>query len=75
MPDDQANANEGADPSDDIKKQNPSGTTTADLTGRHDDPNRAGAGEGPDAGENDDTKTQDLAKAGRADFDPDAGQE
>lgn len=81
MPDDQANANEGADPSDDIKKQNPGGTTTADLTGGHDDSDRAGAGEGPDAGtgsdaeENDDTKTQDLAKAGRPDFDPDAGQE
>lgn len=75
MPDDQANANEGANPSDDIKKQNPGGTTTAGLTGGHDDPDRAGAGEGPDAGENDDIKTQDLAKAGRPYFDPNAGQE
>lgn len=31
MADDQANADEGADPSADIKKQNPGGTTTAEI--------------------------------------------
>ncbi|MEG3150109.1 hypothetical protein U1769_09435 [Sphingomonas sp. ZT3P38] len=31
---DQPNANEGADPSSDIRKQNPGGTTTADLAGQ-----------------------------------------
>lgn len=82
---DQDNAGEGADPSRDIKAQNPGETTTADLahgTGQ----SRAGAGEGADAdgagaaedkheqgGRN--TKTQDLAKAGRDDMDPNAGQE
>jgi len=54
MPD-EANANEGADPSDDIRKQNPGGTTSADPA------------EGEGKGE---TKVQDLAKAGRTDFDP-----
>lgn len=36
MPDEDAkpNANEGADPSDDIRKQNPGETTTADLAER-----------------------------------------
>ena len=53
-----ANGDEGADPSADIKKQNPGGTTVEDLT--------EGGG---------DTKTQDLAKAGREDMDPDAGAE
>ena len=53
MPD-EANANEGADPSDDIRKQNPGGTTTEDLAD--------GEGKG-------ETKVQDLAKAGRKDFD------
>lgn len=37
MSDDRANANEGADPSSDIDKQNPGATTTSDLTGGHDD--------------------------------------
>ncbi|SDA22552.1 hypothetical protein [Sphingomonas sp. NFR15] len=32
MSDDRANTNEGADPSNDIHKQNPGGTTTNDLT-------------------------------------------
>lgn len=47
---------------------------------------RAGIGEGPDVGadgkakdeseqENEATKTQDLAKAGRKNFDPNAGEE
>lgn len=83
MPDNQPSSDEGADPSADIQKQNPDGKTTADITGGHDDPDRAGAGEGPDAGGDGkahdevapDTKTQDLAKAGRDDVDPDAGQE
>ena len=35
--DDRPNANEGADPSEDVRKQNPGETTTADLT----DPDRA----------------------------------
>jgi hypothetical protein len=46
---------------------------------------RAGAGEGPDAGadgkahdegeQESSTKTQDLAKAGRKDFDPNEGSD
>lgn len=51
---DQDNASEGADPANDIKQQNPGATTTADLAGKGDDKN----------------KVQDLAKAGREDFDP-----
>ena len=47
----------------------------AAAKGDHDNPDRAGAGEGPDAGTGSDTKTQDLAKAGRKDFDPNDGQE
>ena len=39
---DRANADEGADPSDDIRKQNPGETTTADLAEESDDgPSRA----------------------------------
>jgi hypothetical protein len=39
---DRANADEGADPSDDIRKQNPGETTTADLAEKpDDDPSRA----------------------------------
>lgn len=41
MGDPETNANEGADPSDDIRKQNPAATTTADLArqpARHDAP-------------------------------------
>lgn len=34
---DRANADEGADPSDDIRKQNPGETTTADLAEEPDD--------------------------------------
>lgn len=34
---DRANADEGADPSDDIRKQNPGETTTADLAEASDD--------------------------------------
>ncbi|WP_150126882.1 hypothetical protein [Sphingomonas panacis] len=37
MSDNRANANEGADLSSDIDKQNPGETTTSDLTGGHDD--------------------------------------
>jgi hypothetical protein len=82
---DRANANEGADPSSDIKQQNLGGTTTGDLT-QGTGQSRAGSGEGPDTDENghakdesekngDATKTQDLAKAGRKDMDPNAGEE
>ena len=46
---------EGADPSEDLKKQNPDETTTPDLA----ETERGG-----------DSKVQDLAKAGRRDFDP-----
>lgn len=73
MTDDRANADEGSDPSGDIKRQNPGGTTTGDITGGGDD--RAGAGEGSDADDRSDGKTQEAAKAGRSDFDPNAGQE
>ena len=85
MSDDPANVNEGADPSSDIAKQNPDEETTGTMT-EGDDEDRAGIGEGADADENGEakdedeqpgrpTKTQDLAKAGRDGFDPDAGQE
>lgn len=66
MPDSHTNENEGADPSSDIEKQNRGDTGTGES--------RAGAGEGDDADQSD-TKAQDLAKAGRDDFDPNAGQE
>lgn len=77
MSDDRANADEGADPADDIKRQNPGETTTGDISDGAED--RAGAGEGPDA-EGEDSisdeagKVQDAARAGRTDFDPNAGQ-
>lgn len=81
---DRTNAGEGADPSGDIKRQNPGGTTTEDLsqeTGK----NRTGSA-GPDGDEeghannenghgSDATKTQDLVKAGRKDMDPNVGDE
>jgi hypothetical protein len=53
---DAPNAGEGADPSEDIRKQNPGETTTADLAERTDadDPHLA----------------EKLTKAGRPDFDP-----
>ena len=36
---DEANSNEGSDPSNDLKQQNPGGTTTADLVDK-DDPHK-----------------------------------
>jgi len=60
MTDDRSNADEGADPSSDIKKQNPGETTTSDLV---------------DRGREDTGKTEKVTKAGREDFDPNAGQE
>ena len=54
---------EGADPTDDIKKQNPGQATT--LSDAH-------AKKGSDA---DPKKVQNLAKAGRPDFNPDAGSD
>ncbi|MDB5703452.1 MAG: hypothetical protein JWN66_568 [Sphingomonas bacterium] len=56
-----ANADEGADPSKDIAEQNPGETTTADLAGR--------------TGKDDPHKAEELTKAGRKDFDPDAEPE
>jgi hypothetical protein len=66
MTDDRTNENEGADPSSDIEKQNRETGGTGES--------RAGAGEGDDADQGD-TEAQDLVKAGRDDFDPNAGQE
>jgi hypothetical protein len=80
MADDQANSNEGGSPANDIAKQNPGETTVGDMTGEATE-DRAGAGEGPDAGldgrahDEEQTKTQDLAKAGRSDFNPNDSQE
>jgi hypothetical protein len=51
---DDPNAREGADPSQEIKDQNPGETTTADLA----------------EGEESKSKVEDVAKAGRKDFDP-----
>ena len=51
---DEPNAREGADPSQDLKDQNPGETTTADLAD----------------GKESKTKVEDIAKAGREDFDP-----
>jgi hypothetical protein len=53
------NANEGADPSEDIRRGNPGEITTADMA----------EGIQPD----DPYKTEKLAKAGRVGFDPDEG--
>lgn len=61
----ETNETESADPSSDIKAQNPGATTTGDIT---DDAKNAD----DDGG---DTKVQDLVKAGRENFDPNAGQE
>ncbi len=55
MSDSEPNSDEGASPADDIKKQNPDGTTTGDQTGEADSQH----------------KVEDLAKAGRADMDTD----
>jgi hypothetical protein len=52
------NSDEGARPAEDIKKQNPDGTTTGDQTGETDG----------------DHKVDDLAKAGRDDLDTDDDQ-
>jgi hypothetical protein len=53
MNDKMPNSDEGSSPADDIKKQNPEGTTTGDQTGET-------------GGEH---KVDDLAKAGRDDMD------
>jgi hypothetical protein len=58
MSDDAPNSDEGASPADDIKKQNPGGTTTGDQTGE------TGG----------DHKVDDLAKAGRDGMDTDDDQ-
>jgi hypothetical protein len=59
MSDREPNSDEGASPAEDIKKQNPTGTTTGDQTGE------TGG----------DHKVDDLAKAGRDDLDTDKGAE
>ncbi|MEG3162642.1 hypothetical protein U1763_19245 [Sphingomonas sp. LB2R24] len=59
MSDSEPNSDEGASPADDVKKQNPTGTTTGDQTGE------TGG----------DHKVEDLAKAGRDDMDTDAEAE
>jgi hypothetical protein len=59
MSDSEPNSEEGASPSEDIKKQNPTGTTTGDQTGE------TGG----------DHKVEDLAKAGRDDMDTDEDAE
>jgi len=55
MSDSEPNSDEGASPAEDIKKQNPDGTTTGDQTGETDSQH----------------KVEDLAKAGRPDMDTD----
>ena len=59
MSDSEPNSDEGESPADDIKKQNPEGTTTGDQTGE------AGGKH----------KVEDLAKAGRSDMDTDEDAE
>jgi hypothetical protein len=59
MSDSEPNSDEGASPADDVKKQNPTGTTTGDQTGE------TGG----------DHKVEDLAKAGRDDMDTDEDAE
>lgn len=59
MSNSEPNFDEGASPADDVKKKNPTGTTTRDQTGE------AGG----------DHKVEDLAKAGRDDMDTDANAE
>lgn len=61
MTEQDGNADEGADPSEEIRRQNSGETTTADLT---DDP-------APD----DPHKAEKLARAGRDGFDPNADSE
>jgi hypothetical protein len=58
MSNETSNSDEGASPAEDIKKQNPDGTTTGDQAGETDG----------------DHKVEDLAKAGRDDLDTDDGQ-
>ena len=65
MTDDRTNEDEGANPSFDIEQNRGTG-------GKGED--RAGTGES-DGADQSDSKAQDLAKAGRDDFDPNAGQE
>jgi len=59
MSDSEPNSDEGATPADDVKKQNPTGTTTGDQTGET----------------SGDHKVEDLAKAGRNEMDTDEGAE
>ena len=59
MSDSEPNSGEGASPAHDIKKQNPTGTTTGDQTGETGDKH----------------KVEDLAKAGRDDTNTDAEAE
>ena len=59
MSNSEPNSDEGASPADDVKKQNPTGTTTSDQTGET----------------SDDHKVEDLAKAGRNDMNTDEGAE
>jgi hypothetical protein len=59
MSDSEPNSDEGASSADDVKKQNPTGTTTSDQTGE------TGG----------DHKVEDLAKAGRDDMDTDEDAE
>jgi hypothetical protein len=59
MSNSEPNSDEGASPADDVKKQNPTGTTTGDQTGE------TGG----------DHKVEDLAKAGRDDMDTDEDAE
>jgi hypothetical protein len=59
MSDSEPNSDEGASPAEDIKKQNPTGTTTGDQTGETGDAH----------------KVENLAKAGRDDMDTDADAE
>jgi hypothetical protein len=59
MSDSEPNSDEGASPAEDVKAQNPTGTTTGDQTGE------TGG----------DHKVEDLAKAGRDDMDTDEDAE
>lgn len=74
MTDSPTNDNEGVDPSSDIEKQNRTGKDAGNDIGQGTGESRVGAGEGDDADQGG-TKVQDLAKAGRDDFDPNLGQE
>ncbi|WP_219767442.1 hypothetical protein [Sphingomonas citricola] len=67
MAGDQANQGEGSDPTADIKASNPGGTTTGDITKGHSG--------GEQSNDNEPHKVEDAAKAGREDFDTDAGEE